>query len=359
MQDIWQWVIDAARLAQENQDQPRMDLYLLFSEAMDLIETNPDRSLQLMRAGQALARNLNERWWLQLFVHWELQVQMFFRCDYHGVIERSVEAVLEVLSRPEYTRFPQRVCLHEDLIVAYKERDPHGYRQEIEQAIEYMEANAHPDWDCSFCLNSKRVEAAIDAKEFGRARTLGLAYAERSRDRLHYLSDAHQMLCEVAFHDKDWERLLEWSLRVEQVAREDAKDGQPDRRGLMVGLAWQAVAQRQLGNESLARSLYTGAAQLYANYRAEPVHTYFDAMAGFHDVRDEHKASLNIRQHQLKRLEGQARYFKECECRLEVLRLKKALDMPLAEDVAALRQMTTQYLKAPDFILNQLAPYEA
>ncbi len=160
--DIWRWVTEAQRtLRAEGQ-----------GRLADLIEALPGavcdnehaRVDAMYPEALALAKATGNPW-LEVFVrHWNLQSRILHR---HEVADWMGEAVslVELASRPEAKGCPQSVCVTQDLVNCYGNRDGPGYAAERIAASEEALARIDARWPCYRCIGGELVEALVDAGE--------------------------------------------------------------------------------------------------------------------------------------------------------------------------------------------------
>src|SRR5262249_58918739 len=97
---------------------------------MSSYRTNPDRTLTMLAEARTLAEQMGESWWVLFIDHWRLQALLNFKLDFRNVLDIAVGATLEA-RKPQYANFPQRICLHEDLISSYLGIDPFGHADAV------------------------------------------------------------------------------------------------------------------------------------------------------------------------------------------------------------------------------------
>ncbi|MFO0863826.1 MAG: hypothetical protein U0744_04070 [Gemmataceae bacterium] len=193
---VWNWI--HAFLKRVENDPQRLDLYFRFNDALECREADPGRTMAMLQEGRHIARDLDEPWWDLFFEHWALQTLLFYSHDYTQVVDRAVKATIEA-TKPTFRDFPQRVCLHEDLIYSYVGIDPDGYAPKIEQALDYMRREVHPNLECNHCLIGCRTAFELNREKFDVAqesaeKELELA-EQKSSD--HYAGEALRTLCQL------------------------------------------------------------------------------------------------------------------------------------------------------------------
>src|SRR5688500_15038929 len=119
------WIYDFLVDAHRSGDEERLRIWEIRQRAFEAGKDDPDAMLKALGEARLLAQRLGEKWWVLYFDHWRLQALFNYKLDYTDVLELATRATLEA-RKPEYALFPQRVCLHEDLISAHMGIDPLG-----------------------------------------------------------------------------------------------------------------------------------------------------------------------------------------------------------------------------------------
>jgi hypothetical protein len=330
---VWDWVYEFQQQALDNDDDQRAELLYLFTQASELTETNPDQALAILAQGRALAEQLREPWWVLFFDHWRLQVLLFFKRDYGAARDLAVRAAVEA-RKPAYRHLPQRLCVHEDLIMAHIGTDPEGYASLIEQALVYMQQELTSDLECRFCILGLHATFQIERGRLDEAQDVCMRYLQfsGSEGELHSLADAHLLLCRLAYRRGDWSALLEWALAGEETARASE---QPMR--VTEALAWQAAVARQQNHDRIAKRLYRRATARPSRYNATPENGYYEALCAYHMVAGDHEAVLKVHEQHLTAIKNKGQIATEARCHVARCRLLAQMGLPLADEFAASR----------------------
>jgi hypothetical protein len=350
---VWDWIVEFNNKAEADGDRDRLRLLQIYENAAKFAKTDPDVMLGLLAEGKALARQLDEPWWVLFFDHWRLQALLHFKYDYREVMDIAVQATLEA-RKPQYAELPQRVCLHEDLIYAYVGTDPEGHAEPIGQALDYMQQHVGPDLDCRYCVQGCCTQFALqrgrlDEAQAAALKMLDMTGEERSPATAdHYALDAYADLCAIAFQAGDWDALKEWAAAGEETARR--RDKQLE---LAKFLAWRALLERRDGNEPAARRLIRAATARASRLKAVPGESYYDALAAYHEQGGETGAALTVRDQELKAIAGKGRHTHEARCRLKRCRLLAQMGLPLADDLRAAREVALK-LRHPEKYVEEI-----
>lgn len=348
---VWDWIRNYERQAYINNDEMRLRVIDLYYQSLDFYETNPDQEIALLRQGRALAEEIHDYWMMAFFDHWIIQ-GLFLKGDYTTALDLAVRATVEA-RKPPYEGCPQRVCLHEDLIKIYLVNDPVGNAARVQQSLGFMEQQIAPDYECRFCLQSKKIGFALDLDELDKAQTLALRYLSDADGEPHYLTQAYLYLCEISYRREAWAALGKWALLAQEAAQKI------DRKLVRVeALAWQALAMQRTGDPDAAdrylRVAMVGAARLASKLPA----AYYTALCDTLELRGSPETALQLRDQQLERLLNGAGVHAICECRLKRCELLKRMNHPaLPEELAAARE-TAQKLIDPSRYLAKLDAVE-
>ncbi len=334
---VWDWIEEFAAEANANGDEERLRLWEIQMRAFNHGKENPDLMLAALDEGRALAQQLNEPWWVLHFDHWRLQALLHYKLDYRDVLDLAVRATLEA-RKPSFAQLPQRICLHEDLIYSYLGIDPLGNADAIRAALDYMRTEVTEDLDCRYCVQNCRTEFALlrgalaEAEESARV-TLAMADEDVHRGTAeHHAAYAHCDLCEIAHRRQDWDALREWSTEGETLARRT-----DEHLKVAEFLLWQALLARRDGDEELARRHLRRALSRSRRVRSLPGTAYYNVLCAYHELGGELDRALEVRDLELRRLEGKGRLHDETRCRVKRCRLLGQLGRPLDVELAEAR----------------------
>lgn len=314
---IWDWIHEFLAEAEANGDEERLELIEHAHRASDFGKEEPDLNLAALNEGRALAQRLQEPWWILFFDHWRLQVLLHYKRDYREVLDIAVKATLEA-RKPTYAQFPQRVCLHEDLINAYLGIDPLGHQDAIASAMDYMNDEIPEDVECQFCARSCRTEFELVRGQLEEAEKSAKITLEMADDYWnpstaeHHSGAACAHLCTIAYQRKDWAALQEWATLGEELNRNDDDD-----LGLATQMLWLALVARSQGDSDRAKRLRHRAVSKVKRVRSIPSSDYYDALAAYHEYGGELDKAVRVRERELARINGKGRYHDEAQAQLK------------------------------------------
>lgn len=343
--NIWSWIHEFYRKAEAEGDADRTGLVQLFDSALESKETDPDRTLAMLEQGKAQAKGLKEPRWVLFFEHWILQTQLFFRRDYRPVLDLAVKASLEAC-KPAYRDFPQRVCIHEDLIHGYVGIDPEGYADKIVAALEFMKGEADPKAECQHCILGCQSSFEAELERYDAARAIAEIKLKKALDERsdHHAASACSRLAELAIRRRDWDAALAMAKETQQRARATRRDSVE-----AVGLVYEAVALRALGREPEALKRYARGVRKIKRL-AIPSNDIYETIAWFYEMGGDDAKALRFRDKQFKvhgrrgQLLSDFRILKE-RCRLlhRLGRLEPA-DLETARDAARKLRFAEKHL---------------
>lgn len=349
MSSVWDWVHAYHDHAHQRGDEERIRLCHLYFDAPRPPETEPDRALALFAEGRALARRMDEPWWEMFFAHWRLQVLLYNKGEYARALDEAALAALEA-RKPEYAGLPQRVCLHEDLILAYVGTDPAGHAELIERSLAYMRGEISPRIECSYCLEMLIAEfelgrGRLDAAEAAAARLLNWDAPDGAA---YYPMQGYRRLCQVAERRGDRERLGAYAAEGEVAARREALQVEATEF-----IAWRALAARSAGDADAAARQYHRAVSSARRLTSPPTPSYFEALSAYHELAGEWEQALEVCDRHLAVLAEKGRTAVECDCRVSRCRVLRELGRPLEAAVAEAREVAGR-LADPAPVLAEL-----
>ncbi|MEP7356900.1 MAG: hypothetical protein ABI847_06635 [Anaerolineales bacterium] len=356
---VWDWVGAYRKTAGTAKDEPRYRMSSQYFESCKFTETDPDRRLALLERGRELAVKLAEPWWVLFYDHWRIQTLMNQRQDFRAAQALAIHAAVEV-RLPRYAHFPQRICLHEDLISTYSGIDGSGYAEEIQQALDYMQDQVSPDLECRFCLQGQRVDFAVVREQWPEAETLALRLLDMSAASAHEAAIAYGQLCFIRAHQEDWLALRQWAEAGEALVRRslNAADQGLYRGYLVKFLLWQALAARRTGEEDQAQQFYRAAMTQVTPLGVTQNRDYYYALREFHAAQHDWERALAAVEAELSTLAGKGHIARECDARLEHCRLLIHMGQSIETELGSLRALATELRKPGPFLakLDELVP---
>jgi hypothetical protein len=292
---VWDWISEYQR-AIGIDDHSRRMLFNFYRSAMAQMDINPDAAIALFHQGRALAEQLSENWWIVFFDHWTLQTLLHHKRDYAAALELAVKTAVES-RKPEYAALPQRICAHEDMITAYVDTDPHGYAEQIQQALNYMQAEITPELECYYCVHGLDADFAciMEHPDAERKAAHYMAAADASGES-HYKADARLTMCELAFRRADWEELL----GLAHEGGQNAARIQSTPIWIAEYSIWGALALRHLKREEDAVRAYQFGISRASRLKATPSARYYDALCAYHEAGGDLSAAVAMRDQQLR-----------------------------------------------------------
>lgn len=344
---IWNWVHEFAAEAAANEDEQRMQLLQLQMMAGEFTDSQPEVSLAFQDQARSLAVALNEKWWVLFVDHWRLQVLLHYKKDYREVLDIAVQAALES-RKPEYANLPQRICLHEDLINSYLGTDPIGYSRELENALDYMQAEVSEEAECRYCIGNCRTEHQLlqndlEAAEHSSRITLQMADGDPNRSTAeHHAAEVCGYLCVISHRREDWQAMEEWAEQGEELAK-----GQERPLTVANMMMWRALADRMQGREEDAQKRRRLALKRLKRVNSTPSGDFFDALCAFHLQKDNFEKAAKARRHECKLLKDKGRFYAECRATLALAQLLAQLGEPFEEELAHLENVAKK-LRDPE-----------
>ena len=367
----FRWVIEFGERMHERGDRRRENLMYLALQALEAREEEPARAILLYNQARAEAMALRESWWMLFLDYLRVNVITGPMGDMiQG--QEIVHAAIAEMEKPIFNRFPQRICLHEDLARIRLGVDPLGFAPEIAEGVALMEREVSPDSPCMDCLGGIKIRRAIEMEYWDEARERllkVLAMRDEERGGMPPLSGRHKVaqkvttekiraseltqLCWVAWNRQEYGELLEWARQGEETARRVDENA-----CIAECLLWQALLAQREGDAARAQRLCHAASQEYKKSFWIPSRAYFYGLCAFHEQAGDLRLACQARAHQLNLLRGKGQIYVEAEAHAERCRLLALLGhslesaLPAARAAAQLLIDPTQALAR----LDQFAP---
>lgn len=349
----WDWFLDYEYDAWQQNDRERQQLAGYHHRAYELRETNPDRALDLIAQGAALARERQESWWQLFYDHYRVHALLHFKQDYRDVLDLAVRNTLEV-RKPGFADFPRRLLIHHDLISAYSGIDPEGYAQPIREALDWLDAETPPTGEDRYMLLGGKREFALELNDLATAEEMvqeSLRVADMETERTlaqHFSVFTYSAQADLAWRRKDFVTLAEAARCGEELARLVGHKVE-----LAEFLMWQGFLARKAGDEQQASRLQRQASQQLARVQMPPLASYFNALCAYHELAGQLDQAIQARQQELETLRDRGRHVREARCRLEICKLLAKQGTTLDGEEGAARTAFHQ-LRHPEPYLEEL-----
>lgn len=158
--DIWDWV---GRAHDELEQAGHQRLSQLLRHLPDAVCDNHHARVDAIYPEALALARAAENPWLEVFVrHWNLQSRILHRHEVEDWMGEAV-ALLEFANRPETRECPQSVCVTQDLVNCYGNRDGPGFADERIAASRETLGRIDATWPCYCCIGGELVEALLDA----------------------------------------------------------------------------------------------------------------------------------------------------------------------------------------------------
>ncbi|HXT37819.1 MAG TPA: hypothetical protein VN837_19765 [Chloroflexota bacterium] len=343
----------------------RERLMYLALEALEIREKEPVRALKLYNQGRDEAVALRESWWILFFDYLRLQIITGPLGDLADGLKIAMAGVAEA-DKPLYARFPQRVCLHEDVIRIQCGIDPLGFAPQIEDGIDFMTRSLPADSLCHDCLRGVKIRYALEIGRWDDARKLlleSLAGPTGGMNPVTPKNERHMVgqkvttekiraaeytqLCVVAWNCDEPENLRAWALEGEATGRRVEEYA-----CIAECLMWQAVLARREGDAAAAQRLCHRAIQENKQSLWIAGTSYFDALCTFYEESGDLRLACQARAHQLNLLRGKGQTFVEVRAHTERCRLLSRLGHSLESALPAARD-------AANFLIDPSPALEA
>lgn len=344
------WLATQIDLFRAQNDQQRLRMASCCSEGYEARESDPDLAYALFAEGRRLAELLDEPWWVLFYRNELVEALLHFKRDFRDVLEMAVGCALEV-RKPTNQSFPGRFATWDSLIAAYIGIDAEGYAPRIREAIDHLDREVTREHDGSrYLLMARERIFALERNDLDAAfkscmSELDLCSSDRTQSRaIHFGAFIFCSLCHIAGLQDQIDRLAEWANVAEELAKANGHLCEQSE-----AVAWQAVVAQQSGDIALAKRLCRNAVTLAARIKMPPKRGYFDALTGYHLLRDDLEGALAIRDAELASITQRGRLLYETRVRINRCQLLSQLGRLTPDEISQTQQAARK--------LRQPAPY--
>ena len=351
--NIWDWVYDSVA-GDDSASRARRELYSAHRRASRLCDDDPRGAIAILEGAIARARQLDEPWWELFLEHWRLQFLLTRARDPRAALPIAARCALEA-RKPLYATFPQRVCLHEDLITAYADSDPVGNAELIRGALDYMDGEIAPGAECRMCHAGLRADFLLTTLDAG---ALDAAHAymalSEAKDSDHFRAWSALTLCRVL-----------WSVQAEQAASQleslsasalqSAKSAGCDEAVPELKM-WRALGAQLNGRPGAAR-LYRLALDARHRYGGAPGSGYYVAALGVREQCGDLPGALAVIEAELDEISGTGQTHRETVQRLKKCALLRATQQDYGAEIERARSLAGA-LKNADWVERELTELE-
>ena len=347
--NIWDWVFDSVA-GDDAATHARRELFVERQRASRLCDVDPRGAIQILEAAIGRARQLNEPWWEMFLEHWRLQFLLTRARDPKAALPIAARCALEV-RKPLYASFPQRVCLHEDLITAYVETDPVGNAALITSALDYMDGEIAPGAECRMCHAGLRTEFLLATADAG---ALDAAHAylalSEATDHPYFRAWAGLTLCRVLWAqvpDEAAQQLPSLSeAALECAQRAGCDEAIPELK------MWRALGA-QLNARDDATRLYQLAMNARQRYGGAVGAGYYVAAVAYQEKRGDLEKMLEWIDIELAEIDGTGQVHREVSRRLQKCRLLRETGREFSAEIAWVKTLMGE-LKNVDWVAREL-----
>lgn len=237
----------------------------------------------------------------------------------------------------------------------YRPQASTGYAEELEHALNELEAELTPQMDSArYLLMFHQLDAAANQDRSGDALQIAMGIRAAAQDDPvrstgdHFMIPCYRFLCHHYHCQHDW---LEVATCAEAGTDLAQRLGQKQAMGVFQ--MWQAVVSRQRGARDKAAHLFRSATSRMGGLKCPPERDYYDAECTYHELGGEWHETLHVRTRQIEDFTVRGHTYDEFDARRAHLRLLVRLGQPLEPHLSAARAATTKF-RRPECYLPEL-----
>ncbi|MCU0499499.1 MAG: hypothetical protein MUF87_19285 [Anaerolineae bacterium] len=296
----------------------------LFSQAMELLETDPFQAKNLLSYGKYISQQLDDPCLELDFEFWLCGVTLWYQRRYAEALQMSIQGMVEAHKSRYTSCIHRRADMAYVLLASYIDYDPVGYAPKIYETIELLENEMQPDYDLWCLIQWCRSFMAFVLGDLDNALQQVEKYIARSEKSYFRLADAYTLAAIIHYRRQNVEGLRNAAELGEYYA---SLHGDAPWM-LMEGFLWQAYLARCEHDEASAQRLYQRHQKELARVKSKADIYYYEALCVYHEAGHEWEAALETRERQLEdAIQGQSPFI-ITEAHFHRLRLLYELGRP-------------------------------
>lgn len=343
---LWQWFqqyADAVATRGTPAQQNALALYQMATWAQGA------GALSLLRRARAQADAAGETCFSLFLSHWITEHLLWHARRYEDALQNALAAVVAFQKGGQACPVAERLYIN--LVEAYIEIDPAGYRAEIEDSLAYVRDHVPVDYEgrCMMAFRRGLLHARLGEDDAAREQaTRGLAVADAASAPPYYRALPAFVCGVVAYKAGDVDALAGWAAQGYDATR------QSNPRVYVSEFAlWAAWAAYQRGDAD-APHRYRLALALAERHADALSFAYYDTLAGWLAAHHDTDAALKLRERQYTRATERGNRLDAVEAALGTVALLREAGRPTG-DAADVARAAIGRLRAPGGYAAQLA----
>jgi hypothetical protein len=329
MSNLWDWYERYIVSIIERQSPSHMEMLRLYNMAQLASDSH---SLSLLRQARDRADALNETCFSLFLSHWITEHLLWRSQQYTEALKNALEAV--VVFRRQGSDCPLAERLYINLVEAYIQIDPGGYRPDIEESLAYVRDHVSMDYEGHCMMAFRRGLMHARLGEWDAATTSAeqcLSHVEDAAGPDYYRAIATFVLGLAAFHTEDHTRLGDLAL----IGAIQSQNSSPP--VYMAEFAmWSAYAAMQ-SDDPEHEVRYQRAAYLGETLPDMLTFAYYDAQVAYLTARDDLESALAVRETQREKTHRRGGLLDNVEAGLSQIDLTLRLGRPVGELAGTVR----------------------
>jgi hypothetical protein len=346
MTTLWQWFQQYADQVATNGTPAQQQTLALYHFAT---WTEGAGSLTLLRRARDQADAAGETCFSLFLSHWITEHLLWHARRYEDALQNALAAVVAFQKNGQACPVAERLYIN--LVEAYIEIDPAGYRAEIEESLAYVRDHVVMDYEGRCMMAFRRGLMHARLGDFDAAReqaTLGLSVADDAGAPPYYRALPAFVQGVVAFKQGDVEALAGW---VAGGSEASARSNPPVYAAEFA--LWTAWAARQMG-EPDAERLYRAALTTAERHADALSFAYYDTLTDWLTNQQAVDTALRVRERQRERAMERGNRLDAVEAALAAVALLQLSGREVT-GAAEIAQAAINRLRAPERYAAQLA----
>ncbi|MCC9600085.1 hypothetical protein LOC67_05900 [Stieleria sp. JC731] len=340
---VWDWYQNHAERLEQNPDANATDwiMFELFAEATEA--EDPAIKLIYYREAKDSALACGDKafaLWCDAWIGMETCSAGLYGESLQGLMKAAVEA-----RRSEYDGLPQQIMVNVLTIDRMGDIDPHGYLNEIEKGVEYLESicKEEPEHGCVYWSNMASVYTEIGLYDQAASAVERLLHSVQRYPGYDYYSSACMRMAVLQSCLGQWQA-------VADLAAEGLRNPPKPSAHVTLVLA-RARALLHFGDVDAAQAAFRQCGGPLS--RCHPSSLNYDFIAAFQEEAGHIDDAITVRENQYRDTEGKGRFWERSKSSLELTRLYTAKgESRKAEYWAEQTRQSSKDLRSPKPLLS-------
>lgn len=343
--DVWQWLHDYERWAyREGSAQHRQLLTHYYQGSVYLRAQATEKAFAEFTAGLHLAGILKKPCWELFFKFWRLETRTYYQSNIAAGLDLGIRATTQA-HQEHHKHCPGRAQIFFAMAEIYSFMDAVGYENDIQQLIDYILNDTHPDEDTRQRIVYLQACVAYEFDDLKQAEDLIADYMNQVQGQVFRETFYYTHMRRIAFAHGNIPAAFDYAQEAVRCARWSQIVPVEGWNRI-----WSAALAHRMGNDALAGQFYRAAVAHYATHHLTKSVEFYDAACDYHEQRRASEQALVLREEQASAMAAIGSVQYQCHGALQTARLLGRMGRDSAAALTQARELATGLKKPQRFL---------